>query len=45
MEDLASPLQSGAVLPVIDTTFAFENGAEAIRYLETDHALAGGAGP
>jgi NADPH:quinone reductase-like Zn-dependent oxidoreductase len=40
LEELATLVQSGAVKPVIDKTFIFEDGAEAIRYLETDHARA-----
>jgi NADPH:quinone reductase-like Zn-dependent oxidoreductase len=40
LEDLAERVASGAITPVIDRTFAFENAAEALRYLETDHARA-----
>ena len=40
LEELATLVHSGAVRPVIDRTFTFKDGAEAIRYLETDHARA-----
>ena len=40
LEGPATLVDSGAVRPVIDKTFTFEDGAEAIRYLETDHARA-----
>ena len=38
--ELATLVDSGAVKPVIDKTFPLSDGAEAIRYLETDHARA-----
>ncbi len=38
--ELATLVRAGTVKPVIDKTFAFEDGAEAIRYLETEHAQA-----
>ena len=36
--ELAALVESGLVTPIVDTTFAFENAAEAIRYLEVEHA-------
>ena len=33
-------VESGAIIPVIDRTFPLSDGAEAIRYLEMDHARA-----
>jgi NADPH:quinone reductase-like Zn-dependent oxidoreductase len=33
-------VESGAVAPVIDRTFPLSDGAEAVRYLEMDHARA-----
>jgi NADPH:quinone reductase-like Zn-dependent oxidoreductase len=32
--------ESGAITPVIDRTFALSDGAEAVRYLEMEHARA-----
>jgi NADPH:quinone reductase-like Zn-dependent oxidoreductase len=36
--ELAALVESGSVTPIVDKTFAFENAAEAIRYLEVEHA-------
>ena len=36
--ELAALVESGLVTPIVDKTFAFENAAEAIRYLEVEHA-------
>jgi NADPH:quinone reductase-like Zn-dependent oxidoreductase len=33
-----SMVESGAVTPIVDKTFAFENASEAIRCLEVEHA-------
>ena len=40
LEELATCVSSGAVTPVIDRTFSFDDAAEAIRYLEVEHARA-----
>jgi NADPH:quinone reductase-like Zn-dependent oxidoreductase len=40
LAELAALLESGSVTPIVDKTFAFENAAEAIRYLEVEHARA-----
>lgn len=40
LDDLASLVASGALTPVIDRVFPFDKAAEAIRYLETEHARA-----
>ena len=40
LEELAALVESGSVTPIVDKTFAFENAAEAIRYLEVEHARA-----
>ena len=40
LEELATLVASGTVSPVIDKTFPLGSGAEAIRYLETEHARA-----
>jgi NADPH:quinone reductase-like Zn-dependent oxidoreductase len=40
LEELAELVASGAITPVVDRTFAFEDAAEAIRYLEEQHARA-----
>ena len=40
LAELAALVESGSVTPVVDKTFAFENAAEAIRYLEVEHARA-----
>jgi NADPH:quinone reductase-like Zn-dependent oxidoreductase len=40
LEELAALVASGAINPVIDRSFAFEDAAEAVRYLETEHASA-----
>jgi NADPH:quinone reductase-like Zn-dependent oxidoreductase len=38
LEEIASLVQSGSVVPVIDRVFSLEEGAEALRYVETEHA-------
>lgn len=38
LEELAGFVASGAVTPFVDRTFAFEDTAGALRYLETEHA-------
>jgi len=40
LAELAALLESGSVTPMVDKTFALENAAEAIRYLEVEHARA-----
>jgi len=40
LAELAALVESGSVTPIVDKTFAFENAAEAIRYLEMEHARA-----
>ena len=40
LEELAALVTAGTVRPVIDKTFTLEDGAAAIRYLETEHAQA-----
>ena len=40
LAELAALVESGSVTPVVDKTFAFEDAAEAIRYLEVQHARA-----
>jgi NADPH:quinone reductase-like Zn-dependent oxidoreductase len=40
LEELAALVASGAIKPVIDRSFAFEEAAQAVRYLETEHARA-----
>ena len=40
LEELATFVSSGALTPVIDRTFPFDDAAEAIRYLEVEHARA-----
>jgi NADPH:quinone reductase-like Zn-dependent oxidoreductase len=40
LETLAGFVASGAVTPVIDRTFAMDRAAEALRYLELEHARA-----
>lgn len=38
LEELAGLVASGAVTPVIDRAFGFDDAATALRYMETDHA-------
>lgn len=38
LEQVAGLVQSGAVVPVIDRVFALDDGAQAVRYVETEHA-------
>jgi NADPH:quinone reductase-like Zn-dependent oxidoreductase len=40
LEELAALVASGAIKPVIDRSFAFEEAAQAVRHLETEHARA-----
>ena len=40
LQELAALASSGSVRPVIDKTFTLDDGAAAIRYLETEHARA-----
>jgi NADPH:quinone reductase-like Zn-dependent oxidoreductase len=40
LAELAALVESGSVTPIVDKTFAFEDAAEAIRYLEVEHARA-----
>jgi NADPH:quinone reductase-like Zn-dependent oxidoreductase len=38
LEELAALLTSGSVTPIIDRVYDFNHAADAIRYLETEHA-------
>jgi NADPH:quinone reductase-like Zn-dependent oxidoreductase len=38
LEEIAALVQSGSLVPVIDRVFTLPDGAEAVRYVETDHA-------
>jgi NADPH:quinone reductase-like Zn-dependent oxidoreductase len=40
LAELAAMVESGSITPIVDKTFAFEDAAEAIRYLEVEHARA-----
>jgi NADPH:quinone reductase-like Zn-dependent oxidoreductase len=40
LTELAELVESGSVTPIVDKTFTFEEAAEAIRYLEVEHARA-----
>lgn len=40
LAELSALIEAGSVRPVIDRTFAFADAAEAIRYLEVEHARA-----
>ena len=40
LAELAAMVESRSVIPIVDKTFTFENAAEAIRYLEVEHARA-----
>jgi NADPH:quinone reductase-like Zn-dependent oxidoreductase len=40
LSEIAALVESGSITPVVDKTFAFENAAEAIRYVEVEHARA-----
>ncbi len=40
LDELAGLVASGAITPVIDRTFAMEHAADALRYLEVEHARA-----
>ena len=38
LEELAGLARRGAIVPVIDRVFSLEQGADALRYVETEHA-------
>ncbi len=38
LEEIAALVQSRSLVPVIDRVFALDDGAEAVRYVETEHA-------
>ncbi len=40
LAELAAMVEARSVIPIVDKTFTFENAAEAIRYLEVEHARA-----
>jgi NADPH:quinone reductase-like Zn-dependent oxidoreductase len=40
LDELAELARTGAFTPVVDRTYSFERAADAIRYLETEHASA-----
>jgi NADPH:quinone reductase-like Zn-dependent oxidoreductase len=40
LEDLTELVAAGAITPIVDRTFGFEDAADALRYLEEDHARA-----
>jgi NADPH:quinone reductase-like Zn-dependent oxidoreductase len=40
LAELAALVESGSVAPIVDKIFTFDNAAEAIRYLEVEHARA-----
>jgi NADPH:quinone reductase-like Zn-dependent oxidoreductase len=40
LAQLAALVESGSVIPILDKTFPFESAAEAIRYMEVEHARA-----
>jgi NADPH:quinone reductase-like Zn-dependent oxidoreductase len=40
LAELAGLVESGSITPIVDKIFAFEDAAEAIRYLEVEHARA-----
>ena len=40
LAELAALVESGSVAPIVDKIFSFDNAAEAIRYLEVEHARA-----
>ena len=40
LQELATLISSGALKPVIDRTYRFDEARDAIRYLETEHARA-----
>ena len=40
LDELTGLVESGEVAPIVDRTFTFEDAAEAIRYLEVEHARA-----
>ena len=39
-DSLAALVESGSITPIVDKVFTFDNAAEAIRYLEVEHARA-----
>ena len=40
LAELAALVESGSIRPIVDKVFTFDNAAEAIRYLEVEHARA-----
>ena len=40
LTELAALVESGSITPIVDKIFTFDNAAEAIRYLEVEHARA-----
>ena len=40
LAEVAALVESGSITPIVDKTFTFDNAAEAIRYLEVEHARA-----
>ena len=40
LAELAALAESGSITPIVDKIFSFDNAAEAIRYLEVEHARA-----
>ena len=40
LAELAALVEAGSVTPIVGKTFTFDNAAEAIRYLEVEHARA-----
>ena len=40
LAELAALAESGSITPIVDKIFTFDNAAEAIRYLEVEHARA-----
>lgn len=38
LEELADLMQRGALVPIIDRAFSLDDGANAVRYVETEHA-------
>ena len=39
-DSLAALVESGSITPIVDKVFTVDNAAEAIRYLEVEHARA-----
>ena len=40
LAELAALVESVSITPIVDKIFTFQNAAEAIRYLEVEHARA-----